>query len=293
MSSLDIGDVARDADSATIQRGDLFGDFREAVFTASKEDEIDAVSREFFATLADGSRHLLLVALRDLLRRRDPLRSAPYYPSRDAERRSHALAAVRDLLTPLELEGLALSRLLANCYLFRWFGRQPMDIDACFFLDGKLGFVEFKRKYPARSLQFGMDELPHVALVEWLGSGGLPLHHIVLCDPAWEASLSPTHLLDPEAGTAQHALWLGARIRPSDFGAGAMHTSGADSGMRGGERTQRPLALGKFQIVGEGLSTCDLDGFLRGNGSHPEATADALSAERDAARRLLGLGAWA
>ncbi|CAA9239124.1 MAG: hypothetical protein AVDCRST_MAG93-1243, partial [uncultured Chloroflexia bacterium] len=153
----------------------------------------------FQAQRYDDGRWLERRALREALREitgsaspRTRVRNYSYI-NRDAQ--SIAINAIDSIFSDEELYLLSLSRTLTNCYVYPWFAKQPMDLDLCYVVGDHLRFVEFKRKYPAKSGEFGIDEHPHGVLSDWLEDAGTALLHVVLCDPMWDKSVSPTHML--------------------------------------------------------------------------------------------------
>lgn len=90
-------------------------------------------------------RRQLEEVLREILGSRTPLRKVRNYGyiNRDAQR--VAIDVIDAVFSHEELRQLSLSRTLTNCYIYPWFAKQPMDLDLCYSVDGKLYFVEFKR----------------------------------------------------------------------------------------------------------------------------------------------------
>jgi hypothetical protein len=184
-----------------------------------------------------------------------------------------ALAEIESRFSDADLFNLSISRTLINCLVAPWFGTQPMDIDAVCMAGGRTCFVEFKRKYPARSGTFGIDESPHGSFIDWLAREMAPLFHVILCDPLWNKSVSPVHLLESGSRTAAHALWLGAALDATAFTGRRFSTSGHDSGMYAGNRSQREIRLAAFRLLSKGMEAPDLLTFLQNPCDLPTTTA--------------------
>lgn len=183
--------------------------------------------------------------------------------SGDVNRRKAAIREIDSRFSDDQLCHLSTTRILLNCYLAPWFGTQPMDIDVCCLIDQRIVFLEFKRKYPARSQQFGIDVYPHGTLINWLEKAGNSLVYVVLVDPLWKKDISPLHLVSPQSSTAPFAVWLATQLRPADLTGKELSTSGSDSGMFGGERSQNGLAVEGFREVGRNLQPDNLCQFVR------------------------------
>lgn len=255
---------------------------------------IEYISEEnaFYAQRYDRGRWSEMRSLQDvfgeILGRDRPRGKVRNYGSINKGAQRAAISAVHSVFSDGELQQLSLSRTLVNCYVYPWFAKQPMDLDLCYSMDGRLRFVEFKRKYPAASGAFGIDERPHGVLSDWLEEAGAPLLHVILCDPLWRKDASPTHLLGSGSATAPHAVWLGAVLDHRAFPGDKFRTSGADSGMLGGNRDQRVIRGEVFRLLGEGLAPDSLARFLKTpetSSELPQASVEMLERERDRARR--------
>jgi hypothetical protein len=197
-----------------------------------------------------------------------------------------AIDAIALNFSDTELYHLSLSRLLIGCYLAPWFSKQPMDLDVCCLVNGHLRMIEFKRKYPARSGLFGIDTDPHGYLVDWLEQVGESLLHVILVDPLWNHTISPTHLLENHSVTASEAMWIGAWLTSRSFTDSYFETHGADSGMFHGDRTQRQIRSNAFHLIERGLQLTseNLATFLNDPGKLPLVTIAMLENARDIAR---------
>lgn len=206
----------------------------------------------------------------------------------DHSRNKAATHKILSSFTSSELENLGASRNLINCFLTPWYNLQPMDIDAAVETDDGLRFVEFKRKYPARKGTFGIDEDPHGMLIDWLYRHDMPLLHVLLVDPLWDKDESPLHLLRDESSTSPLACWLGLQFDPGTFvKGGGFQTYGSDSGMTGGQRSQREIERDQTVFLGEGLSGGRLNDFLYNpEGWEGENVVDYLKDLRDQARMI-------
>lgn len=197
-----------------------------------------------------------------LLGRSEPRKSPRNYSYIKRSAQQAALRYIRQTFSDDDLHALSLSRTFVNCFMWPWFGKQPMDIDAAVVTKEGLRFLEFKRKYPTREVQFGIDEKPHGSLIDWLNKAGSPLLHVILVDPIWSKSVSPLHLLRNDSRTAQHAAWLGIVMDGHVFDKGSYSTQGADSGMFGGTRAQRKIREDVTCLLGTGLAPDGLEDFL-------------------------------
>lgn len=227
-------------------------------------------------------------ALSTLLGKEKPAAKPRNYRHIRKSAQKKALELIKRQFSNDEVLGLALSRLLINCYLFPWFGQQPVDIDACIATNSGLRFVEFKRKYPAKDGGFGIDDAPHGAFVDWLSEREMALLHVILVDPLWDKNASPTHLFDRQYKTSQHAVWLGVELDGSAFYPDeAYQTRGGDSGMTGGRRTQRKIISEAMVRLGTGLNPEKLHAFLCGPSEFEgESQIEFLKEQRDSAREI-------
>lgn len=220
-----------------------------------------------------------------LLNKRGPEKAPKNYSQIDHKQQTLALDFIGELFADSDLESLSLSRILINCYLFPWYGRQPMDTDAAVATEKDWSFVEFKRKYPAVDGSFGIDMEPHGILADWLEEHERSLLHVILVDPLWNKNESPVHLLTPDSVTAQHAVWLGVELKKGSYGSGQYTTTGADSGMSGGTRTQRKLSGNALKMLGTGMRPDRICSFLLNPDSIPSSDPlTHLKQERDMAR---------
>jgi hypothetical protein len=230
-----------------------------------------------------GEEQELVEVLGQVLGRKSPLTSPREYLEINYGKQQLAIEAIDARLDDAALYYIALSRLLVNCYLYPWFRRQPMDVDACCLLGSQLRFVEFKRKYPTQSGEFGIDKRPHMDLIRWLESIGNPLYHVILCDPLRDKQRSPVHLLDENSRTAEHALWLGTILTAQNLSLRSYQTTGRDSGMLGGVRGQQGIKLEAFWLLGKGMIPIDLCAFIRDPSNLPRADMTVLHAAYEAA----------
>lgn len=208
------------------------------------------------------------------------------YSDIDRQRQELALKFIEEEFSRDELEQLSLTRRFINCHLVPWFAKQPMDIDACVLGNDALYFIEFKRKYPARNNRFGIDQDPHVRLIRWLEGTHARFLHLILVDPLWEKTKSPIHLLQQDSTSAPFAIWLGAVLDTSAFTADSLHTTGTDSGMTGGRRTQSQFPVHAMHEIGTGLEPRNFCRFLENpDDFSAPATLENLTNARDAARR--------
>lgn len=244
---------------------------------------------EFFAEHYTGSEWSQVQPLNSVLSRlteqNQPSAGPRNYSHINYQAQRRALTAIEKTFTDEELLHLSISRTLVNCYLFPWFAKQPMDIDICYLHDSTLRFVEFKRKYPTRKNTFVIDEHPHATLSDWLTKAQSQLTHIILCDPLWNKNVSPLHLLDVNSQTRPYAKWLGTVLDKSVFTGQSLKTSGSDSGMFGGQRSQRELSIDAFWDLGAGLDPQRLCSFLNGERNMQNARINDLIDNRDKARK--------
>jgi len=196
-----------------------------------------------------------------------------------------ALDQLLGRLTNEERRALVLSRMLINCYIVPFLKTQPMDLDAVVLNEaGTLHFLEFKRKYPTASYEFGLDDLPHVALAEWLLKRGKTLSNIVLCDPLWNKNISPLHLL-PTSATRPYAYWLGIHLTPEIIATSSrLKTQGKDSGMYSGDRFQIGISVDKYVVLGRSFSPKGLLAFINDE-DLPQVNRDDLLSARNIARQ--------
>lgn len=201
-------------------------------------------------------------------------------------RQHSAISQIKGRLSDQQMLELGASRIFVNCYLYPWFGKQPMDIDACIVSEGSVIMIEFKRKYPARDLTFGLDEQPHGKLCDWLAEKDGDFAHVILVSPVWDANVSPFHLLGHESDSAPFACWLGAFLDDRSFISGHHSTRGRDSGMLGGHRQQRKLPVGSFVELGTGMmpDSENFAAFFMGNQQLEQATEAHLIQLRDSVR---------
>jgi hypothetical protein len=199
------------------------------------------------------------------------------------ERADAVLGELFKRMTPPERRSLALSRILINCFIVPYIKSQPMDLDGVVLNDHQvLKFIEFKRKYPARGMTFGLDTHPHAALIEWLHVTGHTLSNIIFVDPCRNKEMSPLHLLDGPA--RQHARWVGAHLDPSCFERSSLHTTGTDSGMYAYDRQQRAVRVERYVDLGTGFRPGKLKAFLNDE-VLPHTSADQLNRDTDAVSR--------
>lgn len=245
---------------------------------------------EFLAERYDGSqwevREPINDALANLTGRMQPLTKPRDYSYINKQFQEKAIEMIDKHLSDEECFNLSVTRTFVNCYLYPWFHKQPMDIDACYLQDQELRFIEFKRKYPTRRNTFGIDEHPHATLSDWLEKHQSRLSHIILCDPLWDKYESPLHLLAQDSPTREYATWLGLHLDRNAFTGSTLQTIGSDSGMFGGHRSQREMSIGVFWELGFGLEPQKLCAFLNGSDVLVHAHADELVKRRDQARRL-------
>jgi hypothetical protein len=145
--------------------------------------------------------------------------------------------------------------------------------------------VEFKRKYPASDGGFGLDEYPHCQVAAWLNARGSSLLHVILSDPLWDPDVSPLHLLEAGSATAAKACWLGVNVTDDAFAPGSYRTEGRASGMYGGVRLQRKIAISSFHLLGEGLHSSGLGRSIRDLAEMPRVPDGFLLRARDAVKR--------
>lgn len=180
----------------------------------------------------------------------------------DLGKNKRAIQFLVDLLTPQELVDLAIERLMVNCVFGRWVWAL-VDLDFCYLHGDLPRAVEFKRKYPSAAGTFGVDQHPHMALINLLERAGSPLLHVILCDPMGSDQYSPLHLLRASSETVRHATWLGTQLdSTSPWAPQRLATSGSKSGMYGGDREQPALGVGAFSDLGCGLEPDNLCAFL-------------------------------
>lgn len=182
-----------------------------------------------------------------------------------------ALDYIRREFSPEETRNLAIHRLLINCYLYRWFEFQPVDVDAVVLVRDILHFVEFKQKYPYRlregtpvGLFVGLDE-SHQGLLVWLEEGRTPYVHVVLSNPLWSRfkNESPLHLLAGGSVTLPHATWMGGRLTRASFDPRAARiVHGADAGRRSGRRSLGAINVERFRELGTGSTPSLLSKLL-------------------------------
>ena len=179
------------------------------------------------------------------------------------ERTARALDTLFTKQSDAARTALVLSRLLINCFIVPYIGRQPLDLDAVVLNESdSLRFIEFKRKYPSSAMLFGLDA-GHEALARWLSATGHRLTNVILVDPCRIKNSSPLHLLDVE-GTRRHVLWVAADVDPSLFSSVKLETSGADSGMFPTRREQSALGVSHYFLLGQGFGPEELRNFLNG-----------------------------
>lgn len=162
-----------------------------------------------------------------------------------------------------EANELIRSRIFINCFLELTGGR-PFDIDAVC-RSGDLIFVaEFKRKYPSRSGQFGIDG--HLITLAKMLPPAHPLYHFILRDLrgyAGKHSDPSEALIDPN-DEGPNFKWYGLQLAPEvlEKCRRSMVTYGEDSGQKGGRREQLgipesmfvPLTVSRNQIDSSVLS---------------------------------------
>jgi hypothetical protein len=255
--------------------------------------DYDYTNREFIGTRVDNTTtqsdkldSILASMLHTTSMRKEPAN----YKYINARQQELALKFIDMQLTYSELESLSLSRTLVNCYLYPWYGKQPMDIDAVIVTQQGFRFVEFKRKYPAADGSFGIDEDPHGKLADWLEKRGRSLLHIILVDPLWNKDISPTHLLSVDSKTAEHIVWLGIELVKTVFTTGMYFTYGADSGMTGGNRSQRRINNDAFKVVCTTLKPIEIQGFLVNPNSIKSVNpSNLLMQKRDSGRKVYNI----
>jgi hypothetical protein len=206
-----------------------------------------------------------------------------------ADRAEEIFVALFQRMRDTERRTLAPSRLLINCSVAPYTRSQPMDLDAVVLNDqGILKFVEFKRKYPAANMTFGVDVQPHAALIQphaalirWLHVSGHRLSNIVLADPCWNKNISPLHLLEGPA--KQYVRWVGAHLDPACFEKKKLATTGADSGMFHFDRSQEAVRVGRDVDLGQSFAPSRLRAFLNDDETLPFTSARSLKQAKDGA----------
>ena len=218
-----------------------------------------------------------------LLRDRFGARGAVSQPKpASADRAEEVFDALLPRMREAERRTLALSRLLINCFIAPYTRSQPMDLDAVVLNDeGRLKFVEFKRKYPAGNMTFGVDVQPHAALIRWLHISGHRLSNVVLADPCWNKDISPLHLLEGPA--KQYVRWVGAHLDPTCFEKKKLATTGADSGMFHFDRSQEAVRVGHYVDLGQSFAPSRLGAFLNDDETLPFTSARSLKQAKDEA----------
>jgi hypothetical protein len=184
-------------------------------------------------------------------------------PYNKHSRKKDAIRFIDYYFSNAELTDLGAGRILVNCYLRPWYDRQPVDTDRVIQTEDGFRLLEFKRKYPARSKTFGIDEHPRGTLIDWLDDAGHPLLHVILVDPLWDKTVSPLHLLTEGSVTRKHAMWIGFELDRNSFTGDGFRTHGRDSGMSGGNRGQREIRAGEAVLLGSGVDPPELCRFLR------------------------------
>jgi hypothetical protein len=186
------------------------------------------------------------------------------YSNIDTERQNSVIEYFSDNFSDVDLRNLCVSRIFTNFYLYPYFRKQPMDIDSCCLVDSQLRFIEFKRKYPAKNGDFGIDEIPHGKLIDWLSKNELKLTHIILSDPRWNKEASPITLVQHNSKISKFIVWLATELDSDSFESLSMSTYGSDSGMFSGKRSQRTLKVDNFYVIGTGLHPSGLRDYLFG-----------------------------
>lgn len=133
-------------------------------------------------------------------------------------------------------------------------GLSPIDLDAVF-LDGpsgRLHYVEFKRKYPALSGMFGLDEA-HVKVARTMKEISVDSLHAILVSPVWTDDADPVRWYLDVANYGDRWAWVVARL--DNIGEGPkMSTSGEKSGHHEGERDQNSVPWGHCRLLSRGLA---------------------------------------
>lgn len=150
------------------------------------------------------------------------------------------------------ITSVSIRRRLMNTIL-PGFGLSPIDLDAVVLdkLSGKLHYVEFKRKYPALSGMFGLDEA-HVEVAQIMKEISVDSLHAILVSPVWTDDADPIRWYLDIANYGDRWAWILARL--DSIGNGPkMSTSGEKSGHHEGERDQDSVPWEHCRLLSRGI----------------------------------------
>jgi hypothetical protein len=138
-----------------------------------------------------------------------------------------------------EIIKISLQRRFINCLLSPILGGDPADLDAITLSNNtNIKYLEIKRKYPAYKFKhFGIDETPHIKIMNYLAKHQVGMSHIILVPPCWEKESSPIRTLN-NGLFKKHWTWLGANLDNNAITNLKMHTYGSNSGQRDMDRDQ-------------------------------------------------------
>lgn len=199
--------------------------------------------------------------LRKLSKKRDERNIVEYDNTAEKHELDRYHLATEELLSPNlrpELSTISIQRRLINCIISPILGCQPADLDALVLSpNGKLSYLEFKRKYPAPGDQyFGLDEAPHATLLRTFNSFNIGMLHLILATPYRDKDSSPIKTLkesnkDPKK--ASKWVWLCAVLNSQNFSIPTMKTTGKNSGFLKTKRKQHIIPWELFHLLHDNL----------------------------------------
>jgi len=153
-----------------------------------------------------------------------------------------------------EIKNISIHRRLINCVIVPTLGRQIVDLDAVVLSsENNLCCLEFKRKYPSEKIKvFGIDEYPHIKIINFLSNLSISMRHLILVSPNWNKDTSPLSMLEDIVNHSRWR-WLAATLDPSSIGQTKMKTFGTNSGHSGQPRTQYNIKWPSLYVLQEEL----------------------------------------
>jgi len=118
--------------------------------------------------------------------------------------------------------------------------------------NGSLNYIEFKRKYPSASGDFGIDE-GHIKIMRSLEAVGIGYLHLILVGPYWNKNSFPLDWLEDRSLDHRWA-WVAGRLDSEAFAnAKTLQTYGGDSGQRAMTRRQPVIPWNRLKLLSHGL----------------------------------------